>query len=82
MSKSSRVRFGFLGYFTQYECVRSSDNNQWKRIDSDNVKEVVGQLVRRSGEEVECNTLGEPQMFWMMLHMENNTLKIQKDTFF
>ena len=68
-----------LGHLPQDQGVGDDDDEKRKSIHRDQVEEVVRKLVRRRREEVEGHALSEPRKLWMILHVENDTLKINMD---
>ena len=65
---------GFLGDLAEDEAVGGGDDEQGQAVESDDVEEVVGQLVHWGREEVESHALREPPVCGVALHVEYHAL--------
>ena len=65
---------GFLGDLAEDEAVGGGDDEQRQAIESDDVEEVVGQLMHGGREEVEGHALCEPPVCRVAFHVEYHAL--------
>ena len=71
-----------LGYLQQYECVGDDDDDEGQGVHRHDVKQIVGEFVCRRGEEVERHTLRVVLVYRVVLHVEDDALKTQKNAYY